>query len=161
MISCQFENGSKTHLRHIVTGVIIVKDQKVLLEKRGFFNGKPLLESGKWAIIGGYLDMNETLEEGIRREVREETGYEIGNLKLFHINDSPNRRNEDRQNVAFNFFATAKSQSSVESEEVIETKWFDLDGLPPKEEIAFDQHDELMLYKKYIKEKFPLPVVGR
>lgn len=159
MIFCKFENGSKAHLRHIVTGAIIVKDEKVLLIKRGFYNGKPLLESGKWAIVGGYLDLNETLEEGIRREIREETGYEVGSPILFHINDNPDRPHEDRQNVAVNYIFSANKQSVVKSEEVMEMKWFNLDKLPSKEEFAFDHYGELMLYKKYLKKQFPLPVV--
>ena len=161
MISCTFEKGNTTHLRHVVTGAIIVKDGKVLLEKRGTFNGKPILEQGKWAIIGGFLDFDENLENGIRREVREETGYEVDNLELLHINDHPDRPNDsNRQNVAMIYIARPVSQVDVKTEEVTELKWFSLDELPPKEDIAFDQYDELVLYKKYLKKKFPIPVVG-
>jgi ADP-ribose pyrophosphatase YjhB (NUDIX family) len=161
MIKCKYENGDEVGLRHVVTGVLIVRDDKILLEKRGTFNGKPLAESGKWAIIGGYLDRDENLEKGIRREIREETGWEVGGLTLLHINDAPDRRNdEDRQNVAIIYFASPIKQEAVTSEEVAGLEWFDLESLPPEEEFAFDHYAELSLYKKYLREKFPLPVVG-
>ncbi len=161
MIKCKYENGDEVSLRHVVTGALIVRDGKILLEKRGTFNGKPMAESGKWAIIGGYLDRDENLEEGLRREIYEETGWEVGGLTLLHINDAPDRRNnEDRQNVAVIYFAEPLKENSVTSEEVADLEWFDLDSLPSEKEFAFDHYDELSLYKKYLQEDFPLPVIG-
>ena len=161
MITCHFENKSKAGLRHVVVGVLIVKNKKVLLTKRGTFKGKPILESGKWALPGGFMDRNETLVETAKREVWEETGWKIDKLKLFRIVDNPNRPNDsDRQNVSFEYIANAVSQVSVKSEEVMESAWFDLDNLPSKKEVAFDFYDTLVLFKKYLKKNFPLPVLG-
>jgi ADP-ribose pyrophosphatase YjhB (NUDIX family) len=161
VITCYFENGDKVGLRHIVISVIIVKDGKVLLEKRGTFNGKPILESGKWALIGGFVDRNETLVEAAKREVREETGWTINNLNLFRIVDNPNRPNDsERQNVSMIFTADAVNQKPMASEEVVDLKWFNLNNLPPREKIAFDHSDDLRMYKKYLKKKFTLPVLG-
>ena len=53
-------------------GAIILDRDRVLLVKRG----KPPLE-GYWSLPGGALEVGETLEAGIRREVLEETGLEI------------------------------------------------------------------------------------
>jgi 8-oxo-dGTP diphosphatase len=159
MITCYFENGNKVGLRHIVVSAIIVKDSKVLLCKRGTYNGKPILEHGKWGLIGGYFDRDEILVEAVKRETLEETGYRLDDIKLFRINDSPNRTKEDRQNMDMIFTARAVSQVPVQTEEVTELKWFDLDNLPSKEQIAFDFFDSLELYKKFLKKKFPLPVL--
>lgn len=159
MITCQFENGNKDSLRHVVVGVVLVKENKVLLEKRGTFQGKPILESGKWALPGGFLDRDESCAEACIRETKEELAIEITNLKLIHIVDNPNRPNEDRQNINFVFIADFGSGEIVTSEEVAEVNWFDLENLPPKEEIAFDFYDELMFYKKYLKESFTIPVL--
>ena len=90
----------------------------------------------------------------------EESGWEINDLKLFRINDNPNRPMEDRQNVDIIFIANAVKQTGKSDEEVSHLKWFDLEKLPTKEEIAFDHGDNLELYKKYLKEKFPLPILG-
>jgi len=160
VITCYFENGNKDSLRHVTVAVIIVKDKKVLLGKRGTFNGKPILESGKWALIGGFVDRDETLVETAKREVMEEAGWKIDNLKLFRIIDNPNRPNEDRQNVSIVFIANGVDGTSETNEETTELDWFDLDNLPSKEQIAFDFYDDLELYKKYLKKEFPLPVLG-
>ena len=157
MIKCEFEDGGKGQLRHAVVDTIVVKNGKVLLVRRGTFNGKPILESGKWALIGGFMERDETMKETAQREVEEETGWEIDDPRLFRIIDDPNRPAEDRQNIAFVVVAEAKQKNEAKSEEVREMKWFDLDELPPKEQIAFDHAENLELYKKYLEEKFSLP----
>lgn len=160
MITCTFENGNKTSLRHVTVNAIVVKDNQILLGKRGTLNGKPILESGKWGLLGGFFGRDESLIVAVKREVMEESGWKINNLKLFRINDNPNRPMEDRQNVDIIFIANAVKQTGLSDEEVSHLQWFDLEKLPKKEEIAFDHGDSLGLYKKYLKEKFTLPVLG-
>lgn len=159
MINCEFEDGGKASLRHAVVDAILIKNGKILLVKRGTFSGKPLLESGKWALIGGFMERNETIKETAKREALEETGWELENLNLFRIIDNPDRPAEDRQNIAFVVVAEAKQKNDANSEEVREMKWFDPDSLPPKEQIAFDHGDNLELYRKYLKDKFDLPLL--
>ena len=53
-------------------GAVIVEAGKVLLVKRRY---EPL--AGRWSIPGGTLELGETLEDGVAREMREETGLEI------------------------------------------------------------------------------------
>ena len=55
MITCTFENKNKASLRHVTVNAIVVKDNQVLLGKRGTVNGKPVLESGKWGLLGGFF----------------------------------------------------------------------------------------------------------
>ena len=55
-----------------VAVVIAFKDEKILLIKRA---NDPL--GGYWAPPSGYIEIDETLEEGAAREVLEETGYEV------------------------------------------------------------------------------------
>lgn len=140
MINCFYENGDKANLRHVVVNVIIVKDKKILLGRRGTYKGTPLSEYGKWALIGGYLDRDETFIEGAQREVKEEVGWEIDNLRLFLLNDNPNRKMEDNQNIDVIFVADAVKQISEfkTNEEVSELEWFDSKKLPSNNEIAFD-----------------------
>lgn len=160
MINCKFEDGCIGSLRHVTVNAIVIKDNKVLLGLRGTFNGKPLLEYGKWGLLGGFMDRDETLQEAIKREIMEESGYVVENLKLLTIIDEPNRPAEDRQNLSFVYIAEAKEKVGSSDEEILELQWFDLDNLPEKESIAFDFYDNLELYKKYLKENFTLPVLG-
>jgi 8-oxo-dGTP diphosphatase len=57
-------------------GVIVIKDNKVLLGKRKNAHGE-----GSWSFPGGHLEFNEEVEDCARREVEEETGLKIKNLK--------------------------------------------------------------------------------
>ncbi len=153
MINCQFESGSKVNLRHVTVDGIIIKDGKVLLSKRGSYNGKPILESGKWSLIGGFVDLNETVVQAFEREAMEETGCKITNIKLLQVIDKPGRRNEDRQNISFVFIADFESMIDVSTEEVVELKWFPLDELPSIEEMAFDHGESLQSYKQFLEDK--------
>jgi 8-oxo-dGTP pyrophosphatase MutT (NUDIX family) len=45
-----------------------------------------------WGLIGGHLEDDETLLDGLRREVREETGLEITSYSLFGTFSDPSRR---------------------------------------------------------------------
>ncbi|PIP87870.1 hypothetical protein COW80_03470, partial [Candidatus Beckwithbacteria bacterium CG22_combo_CG10-13_8_21_14_all_01_47_9] len=68
MISCIFEGQTNiVHLRHVVVDALVVKDGQILLVKRG---PGSYLEIGKWAMPGGYLEMDETAEQAIVREVK-------------------------------------------------------------------------------------------
>ncbi len=53
-------------------GGVVIQDERVLLIRRGT---EPL--KGHWSIPGGRLEWGETLREGVRRELREETGLDV------------------------------------------------------------------------------------
>ena len=75
MITCTFEDDVIAKLRPVTVNAIVIKDNKILLGKRGTYNGgKPLLEAGKWALLGGFLSRDETIEQALRREIKEESG---------------------------------------------------------------------------------------
>lgn len=156
MINCAFENGNKANLRHVVVDSLILRGDELLLHKRS----NKLNEPGKWSLAGGFLEQNETVAEGARREIFEETGYRVKNLTLLQIVDNPNRRNDDRQNISFAFFCTADKKDGRPDWEAAEQKWFKLDNLPPKEDIAFDFFDIIECYRHYLKESPPLPIFG-
>lgn len=64
-----------------VGGVIVDRGRTVLI-RRGT---EPLL--GQWSIPGGTIEIGETLEEAVRRELREETGLEVRVLELIELFD--------------------------------------------------------------------------
>jgi ADP-ribose pyrophosphatase YjhB (NUDIX family) len=61
-------------------GALIFERGRILLVERG---KEPL--KGYWSLPGGVLEIGETLEQGIIREVREETGLEVEPLKMLEI----------------------------------------------------------------------------
>jgi 8-oxo-dGTP diphosphatase len=152
MITCKFENGNEALLRHVVVHALMIKDNKMLLARRA----PELLEGGKWGLAGGYMDRDETLEQAVRREVQEETGWQVADVQLISVIDNPNRPNENaRQNIAFNYVCEAVKKTGESDGEVTEQKWFDLKKLPKKDEVAFDHYQIIQSYlqdKKVTKE---------
>lgn len=68
------------HPRIRLTGILL-EDDRVLLVK------ETLRERSRWNLPGGGLEMGETLEEGLRRELREETGLEVHVGELLYVTD--------------------------------------------------------------------------
>lgn len=148
MITCFFENQDKpVHLRHAVVDALIIKDNKILMVKRG--GPKWYLEHGKWAMPGGFVEQNETCTQAAMREAKEETGYDCQVIKLFDINDNPKRPAENnRQNISFIYLVKPIKQMAGFDHEIQGIKWFDLNELPSKSQIAFDHAKTI---NKYIK----------
>jgi 8-oxo-dGTP diphosphatase len=148
MIKCTFENNSPASLRHVAVHALVVKDSKILLVKRA----ARLTNPNKYAFPGGFLDRDETTAEAALRELKEETGYEGKIVTLFSICDNPNRRGEDRQNVAFTFLIEAGKKTGEGDNESSEVVWLDLHNLPEQDEFAFDHLEHIDLYKKYLQQ---------
>lgn len=162
MITCTFENGNVATpgLRHVTVNAIVLKDGQVLMGLRASVPGITMLEVGKWALLGGFFGFGENLESAVKREVMEESGWVIDDLKLFRINDNPDRPSEDRQNVDMVFIAQAIEQTGASDSEVKELKWFPLDALPTPDLIAFDHGQDLELYKQHLLKPKQLPILG-
>ena len=63
-------------------GGVVIDDGRTLLIRRG---SEPL--RGQWSIPGGTLELGESLEEGVARELLEETGLEVRVLDLIEVFD--------------------------------------------------------------------------
>lgn len=156
MITCTFENGNQNSLRHVTVGCLVVKEDKILLAKRS----EGLVEAGKWCLLGGYVNRDETISEAGIRESLEESGWSVGNLRLLRVNDSPARPRQDHQNVDFIYIADAVGKVGEPDWESQALRWFPLSKLPTAAQIAFDHSESIELYKKYLRTPFPLPVLG-
>ena len=102
---------------------------KVLLVRRG---GEPF--KGQWALPGGFLKMNETAEQGARRELWEETALiptAIGQLGVF---SDPDRDPRERV-ITIAWYALVKPHEVIGGDDAAEAAWFPVDNLPP---LAFD-----------------------
>ena len=109
----------------IVTGTIPIYNNKVLLAKRGI---EP--QKGKWNLPAGFLEMDETLEEGAIRETIEETGAEISNLYLHTVFQSSSNH------LYTLFLAELKNDKFNITIESTEIEFFDYDKIP-WDELAF------------------------
>lgn len=156
MITCIFENGRKSRLRHVTIDALGVDRQRLLLVRR---SKNLLLEGDKYALPGGFLNRDETLVQGVLRELKEETGYRGRVVSLFRINSRPDRQGEDRQNVTFVFLVEPTKQESQPDAEVQFVRWFALDSLPDPSEIAFDHWETIELYLDYQNSPRPLPIL--
>ena len=106
----------------IVTGSLVIKNKKILLCKRAISPGY-----GKWTFPSGYLDSNETLEEGAIREAKEEVNVNIKIKKLFFI-FTVRKKNL----IQFVFLAKQLNKSFKPGVETLEARFFDYDDIPWK-----------------------------
>lgn len=100
-----------------VAAVIMDADGKVLLLEHIFRPG-----SG-WGIPGGFVNQGEQPAEAIRREIHEETGLRLENIKLF-------RARILKSHVEFIFKAEATGIAEVKSREILAVEWFAPDEMP-------------------------------
>ncbi len=117
---------------------LIIKNQKILLIKRG---GIPF--KGFWAIPGGHLDFNETAEQGVIREIKEETNLTVTSLKLFGIYSNPQR--DPKQIVSAVYLVKTKGRPKAQ-DDAVGFKFFPLNKLPNN--IAFDHKEIIRDYLK-------------
>jgi 8-oxo-dGTP diphosphatase len=109
---------------------------KVLLVRR---KHEPF--AGMWAIPGGFVDMNESLEAAARRELWEETGVEAEHLEQLHTFGDPGRDPRGRTiSVVFLAQVDANRVKPRAADDAAEVGWHDLSNLPP---LAFD-HDKIL-----------------
>jgi ADP-ribose pyrophosphatase YjhB (NUDIX family) len=142
MITCFFENGSRAALRHVVVHAVVERNGALLLVRRAAH----LSEGGKWGLPGGFLDRDERLVDGVLRELREETGWAGEVQRLLRINSRPDRPQEDRQNVAFDFVISPLKQVGEPDHESSAVEWVPIHRLPPLESLAFDHGDTIRFY---------------
>src|SRR5690606_30717184 len=65
-------------------GAVITKNGKIFVAQRG---PEARNEQGKWEFPGGMVEFGSTLEETLKREIREEFGFEIEIVELLHVVD--------------------------------------------------------------------------
>ena len=104
---------------------------KLLLIQRAYYP-----EQGKWALPGGFIDIDEDLEDAARRELQEETGLTAGELEQLQTFGKPGR--DPRERVITIVFTTIVDASQMQvhaADDAARAEWFDIDALP---ELAFD-----------------------
>ena len=110
-------------------GVLIENEKgQVLLQKRS--------DNGQWCVPGGALELGETYEEAATRELREEVGIEVENLRLFGLYSGDDRvityPNKDVVYSLAVIFITDSYDGVISDEdsEVLEHRFFDPEDIP-------------------------------
>ncbi len=106
-------------------GILYSEEKGLLLEKR--------TDTGEWCTPGGAIELGESLEEALKREIKEETNLDIVNPKLFDIKANvhmvyPNKDEVYYTDIVYEineFFGVLKPDG--ESRELV---FFSLDNLP-------------------------------
>ena len=98
--------------------IILNKADKILTVYRSATDDRRPLT---WDLPGGIVEIGEDLGDSLRREIKEEAGIEVGNLKLHDVIGRYNKRQEYWITIAY--IARAKSEKVVLSFEHAEYKW--------------------------------------
>ena len=112
------------------------RDLKVMLIQRDL---PPF--RGKWALPGGFVRLDETLEEAARRELQEETGLEKIFLEQLYTYGAVDRDPRERVvTVAWYALVRLSDHRVMAATDARDAAWFGLDDLP---QLAFD-HDQIL-----------------
>lgn len=111
---------------------VVIRGNEVLLVRRG---NEPF--RGCWALPGGFMEMDETIEHCAVRELQEETSVIVaeGDLRLVGVFSAPGRDPRGRTITAAYAARVPDSTVACAGDDAAAVRWWPLDMLPP---LAFD-----------------------
>jgi 8-oxo-dGTP diphosphatase len=106
--------------------VFIFKDGKFLMQQRQGSHG-----AGSWSVPGGHLEVGESFEDTARREVKEETGLEIKNVRFGGVTND-NFINEGKHYVTIWMLSDWQSgiEHITEPDKCLKQEWSTFNTLP-------------------------------
>ena len=123
---------------------------KLLLIKRGHDPYK-----GKWAIPGGFINIDEELEDAVARELKEETGLTGIPLEQLHTFGAVGRDPRGRQITVVYMGIIKEGLDRVKAgDDAAHAQWFDINDLPP--DMAFDHNEVAKLAIRRLQAKLLL-----
>ncbi|WP_339735133.1 NUDIX hydrolase [uncultured Sunxiuqinia sp.] len=122
----------------VTTDAIILKKEtaEILLIRRA---KDPFKD--RWALPGGFIEMDEVLEIACKRELKEETGLTVEKLEQFRVYDAVDRDPRGRT-LSVIFYGFVEKEANVKGgDDAAEAAWFRMEHLP---ELAFDHADIIL-----------------
>lgn len=108
----------------VIVTTAIEKNGKILL-------GRKLKGIGPypdtWHLLGGGVDLeNESLEDAVRREIKEETGLEVQKMERVSFDEDyePDKHGEITHYVFLVYKVTPKAMDAKAADDIVELKWF-------------------------------------
>ena len=127
-------------------GVMILRDGKVLMSKRKGSHG-----AGEYSFPGGHLEYIESFEDCATREIKEECGIKIKNIKFLFLANI--KKYEPKHYVHIGLIAAWSSgiPQTLEPEKAEEWEWYDLNKLPKVKlfetsKLSFDAYKNSRVY---------------
>ena len=102
-------------------GAIIICNGKILLEKRKGDPGR-----GKWTVPGGLVELGESAEQTVMREVREETNLEVEQPELIDVINSVTTDENGKIRYHFvivDYFVKLKGGRLEAADDAAELRW--------------------------------------
>lgn len=113
----------------VAADAVVLKNEKIVLVQRE----EPIF-NGAWALPGGFVEIEETVEEACVRELREETGLNGTIQSLIGVYSDPGR--DPRGRVISVAYRVAVQKTNIGQS----AQWFDVNMLP---KLAFD-HEQII-----------------
>ena len=112
--------------------IILLEGKVLLIHRRNPPHG--------WALPGGFVEYGETVEDAVRREMKEETGLELEDLRQFHVYSDPCR--DPRGHTVSVVFAARGAGKPEAGDDADRYRLVDLGDIP-EAELVFD-HVQLL-----------------
>ncbi|MBF0276923.1 MAG: NAD(+) diphosphatase [SAR324 cluster bacterium] len=100
--------------------VAVIKDKEILLAR------SPHFPPGRYSVLAGFVEAGETLEDCVKREVIEEVGITVTNIRYFDNQPWP-----FPHSLMIGFIADyAEGEISIDHKEIVDANWYSRDKLP-------------------------------
>ncbi len=145
-MSYQYDYPHPAVTADVVVFTIENDDLKVLLIER---DQEPF--EGEWALPGGFVDIDESLGQAAKRELKEETGVNASFLEQLYTFGRPDRDPRERIiTVAYYALIPFDQLSIAAGDDARDARLFNMDELPA---LAFDHDSILRIAKHRVKER--------
>ena len=136
--------------------VVIFRLQTERLETLLIKRGQPPFK-GKWAIPGGFVHPNESLDEAARRELQEETALQDVYLEQLYTFGDPKRDPRGRVVTVAYFALISANAIATAGDDAAEVGWYAVDDLP---DLAFDHRTIVDYALRRLRYKLEYTAVG-